>query len=121
MSSEWPPHSADVTLDPKVVAAQKVMFDAYAAAKVTPDISAALAWDAGILAVDALRSAGRNATPEQVRAFLAGTQGWAGINGIYDFTKVPQRGLDTDDAVVTRWQPDKKIWTIVSKPGGAPL
>ncbi len=121
MSSEWPPHGADVTLDPKVAAAQKPMFDAFAAAGVSPDISAALAWDAGILAVEALRKIGPGATPEQVRAYIADTKGWGGINGIYDFAKMPQRGLDENDAVVTRWQPDKKIWTIVSKPGGAPL
>jgi branched-chain amino acid transport system substrate-binding protein len=121
MSSEWPPHGAGVTLDPKVVAAQKVMFDAYAAAHVSPDISAALAWDAGILAVEALRKSGTGATPEQVRAFIAGTKDWGGINGIYDFEKEPQRGLDENDAVVTRWQADKKTWIIISKPGGAPL
>ncbi len=121
MSSEWPPHGADVTLDPKVIDAQKPMFTAYQAAGISPDISAALAWDAGILAIEALRSAGPDATPEQIRAYLAGTKAWGGINGIYDFTKVPQRGLDENDAVVTRWQPDKKTWTIVSKPGGTPL
>ena len=121
MSSELPPHGADVTLDPKVIDAQKPMFTAYQAAGISPDISVALAWDAGILAIEALRSAGPDATPEQIRAYLAGTKAWGGINGIYDFTKVPQRGLDENDSVVTRWQPDKKTWTIVSKPGGAPL
>jgi branched-chain amino acid transport system substrate-binding protein len=121
MSSEWPPHGAEVTLDPKVTAAQAPMFAAYEAAKSSPDISAALAWDAGILAIEALRAAGPAATPEQVRAFIAGTKGWGGINGIYDFEKVPQRGLDENDSVVTRWDAGKKAWIIVSKPGGAPL
>ena len=121
MSSEWPPHGADVTLDPKVTAAQQPMFAGYKAAGVAPDISAALAWDAGLLAVEALRSAGPGATPEQVRAYLAGVKNWGGINGIYDFEKVPQRGLDESDCVVTRWMADQKAWVIVSKPGGAPL
>jgi branched-chain amino acid transport system substrate-binding protein len=121
MSSEWPPHGAEVTLDPKVVAAQGPMFAAYAAEKVSPDISAALAWDVGVLAIDALRAAGPGATAEQVRAFIAGTKGWGGINGIYDFEKIPQRGLDETDCVVTRWMPERKTWAIVSKPGGAPL
>ncbi len=121
MSTEWPPHTAEVTLDPRVAAAQKPLFDAYAAAGVTPDIAVAHAWDTAMLAVAAFRTLGRDATAEQVRAYLAGVKDWAGINGIYDFAKVPQRGLDENDAVVTRWQPDKKVWTIVSKPGGAPL
>jgi branched-chain amino acid transport system substrate-binding protein len=121
MSSEWPPHSAGVTLDPKVLAAQKLMFDAYAAAGIAPDVTVALAWDPAMLVVDAMRKLGRGASPEQIRAYLAAVKGWAGINGIYDFTARPQRGLDVGDAVVTRWLPDKKSWTIVSKPGGAPL
>ena len=121
MSSEWQPSAPDAAPDPKVVAAQAPMFAAYAAAKQQPDIAAALAWDAGILAVEALRAAGPGATPEQVRAFIAGTKGWGGINGVYDFTRVPQRGLDENDSVVTRWQPGTKAWAVVSKPGGAPL
>jgi branched-chain amino acid transport system substrate-binding protein len=120
MSSEWPPHTGQTKLDPKVDAAQKIMFDAYKAAGVAPDISAALAWDPAMLAVDALRTL-PDPQPEQVRAHIAGVSGWAGINGIYDFTREPQRGLDVDDAVVTRWQADQKTWLIVSKPGGEPF
>ncbi len=119
MSSEWPPHAAP--LDPRVDAAQKVMFDAYAAAKEKPDIAAALAWDYGMLIAGTLQAVGLDATPEMVRAHIAATKDWAGVNGIYDFTRVPQRGLDVTDSVVTRWQPDRQVWTIVSKPGGAPL
>ena len=121
MSTEWPAHSAEVTLDPGVVAAQQPMFAAYKAAGVAPDIALAHAWDPAMLAVAALRSLGRNAGPEQLRAYFASVKGWAGVNGVYDFTATPQRGLNEADAVVTRWQPDQKAWTIVSKPGGAPL
>jgi len=122
MSSEWPPHTQAMTLDPRVVAAQKVMFDAYAAASAKPDISAALAWDAGLLAAQALQaSGGSKARPEMIRSYIAGLRDWPGINGIYDFTKIPQRGLDETNAVVTRWQTDQKTWTIISKPGGDPV
>ena len=122
MSSEWPPHTGAMTLDPRVMAAQKAMFDAYAKAGAKPDISAALAWDAGVLAVQAVRAGGgKDVKPESVRSFIAGTRDWAGINGVYDFTKVPQRGLDETNAVVTRWQPKENTWTIVSQPGGSPL
>ena len=121
MSSEWPPHAQGVTLDPRVIAAQKVMFDAYAAAGAKPDISAALAWDAGLLTAQALQAGGGNqAKPETIRSYIAGLHDWPGINGIYDFTKIPQRGLDESAAVVTRWQPDQQAWTIISKPGGEP-
>jgi hypothetical protein len=56
-----------------------------------------------------------------LRAALAQTKGYAGVNGVYDFTATPQRGLDVTDAVVTRWAPAKNIWEIVSKPTGIPL
>ena len=121
MSSEWPEHPAELALDPAVDAAQKAMFAAYAAAGTPPDIAVAHAWDPGMLVIEAYRKLGFAAKPEQVRAYLAGVQGWAGINGIYDFVKQPQRGLDVTDSVVTRWVPDKKAWVIVSKPGGLPL
>jgi len=122
MSSEWPPHAEAVKLDPRVVAAQKVMFDAFAAAGSKPDISAALAWDAGLMAAEALKAAGgAKATSETVRSYIAGLRDWPGINGVYDFGKVPQRGLDESATVVTRWQPETKAWTIISKPGGDPL
>jgi branched-chain amino acid transport system substrate-binding protein len=121
MSSEWPPHGAEIALDPRVTAAQAPMFAAYAAAGAVPDIAVAHAWDPAMLTAAALRQLGRNAGPDQVRAFIAGTKDWAGVNGIYDFPRVPQRGLDENDAVVTRWEPAKKAWVIVSKPGGAPL
>ncbi|MGH7210056.1 MAG: hypothetical protein ACREF1_01145, partial [Acetobacteraceae bacterium] len=85
------------------------------------DISAPLAWDAAILSVDALRELGADAKPEQLRAYLAGITDWAGINGIYNFVKIPQRGLDISDAVVARWDPAKDTWVNASKPGGAPL
>jgi branched-chain amino acid transport system substrate-binding protein len=121
MSTEWPAHGPELVLDAKVTAAQGALFAAYAAAGVVPDIAVAHAWDTAMLAAAALRAIGPGASAEQVRAFLAGTKDWGGINGVYDFTKVPQRGLDENDAVVTRWVPGSKSWTIVSRPGGAPL
>ncbi len=121
MSTQWPPHGPEIVLDPRVTAAQAPMFAAYAAAGVTPDIALAHAWDPAMLAAAALRALGPSATADQVRAWLSAVKGWGGVNGVYDFTQTPQRGLDETGAVVTRWQPARKIWTIVSKPGGAPL
>jgi branched-chain amino acid transport system substrate-binding protein len=121
MSTEWPEHSAELKLDPGVDAAQKVMFDGYKAAGIQPDIAAALSWDPGMLVIGAYRKLGLAAKPEEIRTYLASIKGWAGTDGIYDFEKMPQRGIDVTDSVVTRWQADKKAWVIVSKPGGEPL
>ena len=74
-----------------------------------------------MLMAHALRSLGADATALQVRDFLIHLKGYAGINGIYDFEKVPQRGVDIEDAVVTRWSPQANTWQVVSKPTGAPL
>ncbi len=121
MSSQWPSHAGVPTVAPSVEAVQKVMFEAYRSAGMPVDISAGLAWDPGMLIAEAYRSLGMPATAEQIRAYLAGLRGWSGINGIYDFARVPQRGLNVMNSVVTRWQPDKSAWVIVSKPGGDPL
>jgi branched-chain amino acid transport system substrate-binding protein len=120
-SSEWPKHERSMALDPGVEKAQAGFFAAYDAAKVTPDVAASLAWDPALLVVDALRKLGPSATAAQVRDHLVNLKGFAGINGVYDFPKVPQRGLDEKDAVVTRWNPAEKAWEVVSKPTGIPL
>jgi branched-chain amino acid transport system substrate-binding protein len=120
-SSEWPKHDASLVLDPAVEKAQAGFFAAYDAAKITPDVAAGLAWDPALLVVDALRKLGPEATAVQVRDYLAKLKGFAGINGVYDFPKIPQRGLDEKDAVVTLWNPAQKAWEVVSKPTGIPL
>jgi branched-chain amino acid transport system substrate-binding protein len=120
-SSEWPKHDASLALDPAVEKAQAGFFAAYDAAKITPDVAAGLAWDPALLVVDALRKLGPEATAVQVRDYLAKLKGFAGINGVYDFPKIPQRGLDEKDAVVTLWNPAQKAWEVVSKPTGIPL
>jgi branched-chain amino acid transport system substrate-binding protein len=52
---------------------------------------------------------------------LAGQTAWAGINGLYDFTRNPQRGLDAKDGVISRWDAKDARWVPVSLPGGKPL
>lgn len=121
MSTEWAPHGPELVLDPRVVAAQDRMRTAFAAAGVVPDVAVAHAWDPAMLLAETLRNLGASAGPEQVRAAFAKRADFAGINGIYDFTRMPQRGLDEADAVVTRWRPEAKEWRVVSHPGGTPL
>ena len=40
---------------------------------------------------------------------------------IYDFKRVPQRGLDASDCVIWRWDAPSQAWVAFSKPGGASL
>lgn len=120
-ASPWVAHDGVLTLDPAVEKAQHEFFAVYKEGNVKPDIAATLAWDPAMIVIDALRSLGPGATAVQVRNYIAGLKGFAGINGIYDFTKIPQRGLDVENAVVTRWNPAHQTWDLASKPTGVPL
>jgi branched-chain amino acid transport system substrate-binding protein len=108
-------------LAPGIAAAHKVYFGAFEKAGVRPDQSSDLPWDAMMTTVAALRKYGLGASATQVRDFIAGQTALAGVDGIYDFVKIPQRGLDISDGVVTRWSRKDDTWEPVSKAGGAPL
>jgi branched-chain amino acid transport system substrate-binding protein len=121
-SSVWPGYRSDLKeLDAGVQKAQADFFKQFDAAGVAPDLGAVNVWDAVMIVVDALRKVGPDATAAQVKDYVAGITDFPGINGRYDFKKTPQRGLDERAAVVTRWNPDKNIWQVVSHAGGAPL
>jgi len=120
-TSEWVQHKGVITLDPAVETAQQRSFDTFAAANVKPDLGATLAWDPMLIVIDSLQHLGPNATAQQVRDYIGALKGFAGINGIYDFPKNPQRGLDVQAAIVTLWSPTAQTWQPVSKPTGIPL
>jgi branched-chain amino acid transport system substrate-binding protein len=105
--------------------AEKDAYDAYVAAMnahgVAVDCLQSLAWDPALLLTTALRHVGTNATAEQLRAYLAGMRNVAGVNGTYDFKRVPQRGLDDRAVVIIRWNAANGTWVPASKAGGAPL
>jgi len=119
-SPEWPESDLLKVAD-NVAAAKKAFFDAYAKANVKPDGPSTFAWDPALLVVEALKALPKNATTEDLRKHLAGLQGFAGINGIYDFKKFPQRGLGPANVVVTRWDVKADKWAVVSKAGGGAL
>ena len=120
-SSEWVQHEGLIKLDPAVEKAQRQFFDTCKAGNLKPDLAATLAWDPIMIVVDALRRLGTNATARQLRDYIAGLKDYAGINGVYDFTQSPQRGLDVQGAIVTLWSPAHATWELVSKPTGIPL
>jgi branched-chain amino acid transport system substrate-binding protein len=119
-SSQW------VVRDPKLLAPALVkphqhFFEVYQQAGMKPDEASELAWDAGELVVDTLRKLGPQATAKQVHDYIANLTDYPGIDGVYNFKKVPQRGLDVADGVVTRWDAKAQTWEPVSKPTGVPL
>jgi len=110
-----------LNLDPKVERALRDFEAAFATTGHRPDGGDLSAWDPILLVVNALDRAGPDATSEQLRNELAHLRNFAGINGIYDFEKHPQRGLGPENALVTEWSPGAKTWVVVSRPGGKPF
>lgn len=119
-TSEWPEQDSSAALEPAVAAAHKRFHGAFRDAKILPDFSSTLAWEPAMIVIDALRALGTKATAEDLRGYVSKLTGYAGVNGIYDFPKVPQRGLTEEQCVVTQWSPTKNTWVVVSGPKGVP-
>src|SRR6185437_5740616 len=120
-SALFPEHDGLLTLDPRIEAAQHAMYAALAAHNLKADNMEATSWDAALIVVAALRSLGPNATAKQIRQFMANLADFAGIDGIYDFKANPERGLGPDSAIAVTYDPEKKVWVWLTKPGGTPL
>jgi branched-chain amino acid transport system substrate-binding protein len=121
VNTEWTAAGdARLKLDGRVAAAQKIYYAAMDAAGRKPDAAAVVSWDPALLLAGALEALPDGASAEAVRSHLAHFKG-AGVHGVYDFEKEPQRGIGTEDVIVTRWAPDQDRWLAVSQPGGTPL
>jgi hypothetical protein len=96
-------------------------FDELTRNNLQPDVLNGASWDATMLVAGALRKYGPGASAEQIRGFIAGTRGWTGIFGRYDFKAIPQRGIGRDAMYLARWDIAKQTWVAVSRAGGAPL
>jgi branched-chain amino acid transport system substrate-binding protein len=120
-SAIHPEHEGVLTLDPQVEAVQHKMYAALATHDLHADIATAASWDAGLIVVDALRKFGTGASAEQIRDHILGLTNFAGIDGIYNFKEHPDRGIGPESSTVVTYDPDKKRWVWLSKPGGTPL
>jgi branched-chain amino acid transport system substrate-binding protein len=121
-SSEWPVGAAGRgALDPAVAAKQTEFYAAFAEAGLKPDEGSILAWDPAGIIVAALRALPETVTAAELHDYLAGLKGQAGVSGVYDFVRSPQRGLSLDNVIITRWNPAADRWDQVSKPTGIPM
>ncbi len=123
-SALFPPHDGLVTLDPRVEKAQHDMYAIMAKHGLKADNNTADTWDAALITITGLRKLGTDATPQQLRQWILGLHDFAGINGLYDFTKFPDRGLSHDTSVIVTYDPhgpDGPRWRWLSKIGGEPL
>jgi len=110
-------YAAGIAQNAQVKHQQDVYNAAMKAAGVETDLQSGMTWDAGLITVDALRKLGPAATGAQIRDYIAALKNYPGILGIYDFTKVPQRGAGIEDAVIQRWIGNG--WSTSSSFGGA--
>lgn len=120
-TTSWAGSATSRGVDPKVNAALRDLNNAFSAVGAKPDAGAAVAWDPILIATRVMRALGPNPSADQVRTNLAGFKDFAGINGLYDFTHFPQRGIGEDNSVIARWTPKQSAWEIVSKTMGEPL
>lgn len=98
--------------------AQRVYFQAFQRAGLSPGNSATLCWDPTLIVIDALRHAGPNPTAAKIHAYIEGLHGWAGIEGLYDFRDGTQRGIGLNSLLIYRWDAAKGKLIIVSHPAG---
>jgi branched-chain amino acid transport system substrate-binding protein len=120
--SAWAAHGdPGMDLPAGVLEEQKKFFAAQQAAGLHPDASADIGWDTERIVISALQKLPPGADAAQLHDYLEHLKGYEGIDGIYDFTKVPQRGLDVNNAIVVRWDGGAKDWLPVSKLTGVPL
>ena len=120
-SALYPAHDGLLTLDPRIEKAQRDMDAILKEHKLKADNMVGTSWDAGLIVVAALRKLGPKATAAQVKDFIAGLTDFAGVDGIYDFKKYPERGLGPDASTVTTYDAKTDSWVWLGKPGGAPL
>lgn len=123
-SALFPPHDGLLTLDPRVETVQHAMYAILAKHGLKADNNTADTWDAALITVTGLRSLGPDATAEKLRQWIANLKDFAGIDGIYDFTQFPDRGLSHNTSALVRYEPtgpDGAHWEWVSEIGGTPL
>lgn len=107
----------DPSAPAKVRDAQRIYFDAFRDAAKKPGIFSGDAWDPVMIVVDALRAAGTDATPQQLRDYVEHLQSWAGVSGVYDFSKYVHRGLGAGATVTYRWDAAHNDIAVVPQAG----
>jgi branched-chain amino acid transport system substrate-binding protein len=120
-SALFPPHAGFISLDPRVETAQHEMYAALEERNLKADNMVATSWDAALIVVDLLRRLGPDAKAGALRQAIAELDDFAGVDGIYDFKRYPERGLGSDSAIVVRYDVEAKDWIWQSKQGGEPL
>jgi branched-chain amino acid transport system substrate-binding protein len=100
-------------------AAHTPFFKLYSDAHDAPDSASTLGWDPARIIAHVLTELGPNPTAEQVRDKLLALKGFAGVNGIYDYSVSAQRGLTEDAVIISKW--DRATHAFVPQSGARGL
>jgi branched-chain amino acid transport system substrate-binding protein len=74
------------------------------------DFGANLAWDAVWVVINAYRAIGPDMTGPQLHNYIENLRGFAGTNGMMNFTGGDQRGLTFNSIIIVRWDAETKSW-----------
>ena len=110
--------SAGGDVPTNVAKTQAVYFKAFKAAGVQTDGGYGGIWDMAMLYVDAYKHYNGNPTADQVHDYIEAQRSWVGVNGIYDYSKFPQRGVGQDADMIATWNTATQSFTAASKPAG---
>jgi branched-chain amino acid transport system substrate-binding protein len=117
-----PPYMTPGIIPARVRLAKATFLDAmHVAGVASPDQTNLIAWDPMMLMIGVLRKDGTGVTARRMRDELLKVTNFAGINGIYDFRRGDQRGLDPLGSPIVRWEKNEGEFVAVSKAGGMPL
>lgn len=118
---DWVAQGSPSVENPKVQKQQTLFFEAMKSVGAIPDAASETVWDPTRIVAGLLKKLGPKASAAALREGIASTSDFVGIDGVYDFKRSPQRGLDVSNTVIARWDAQAKYWRVVSKPGGEPV
>jgi branched-chain amino acid transport system substrate-binding protein len=74
--------------------------------------------DGLLLFVAAINHLGANASASAIRNYIQSLSTWAGVDGIYHFSRSNHRGITGASYGIVRWDPSSKLFAPVSPLGG---
>ncbi|HEV8020325.1 MAG TPA: ABC transporter substrate-binding protein [Candidatus Lustribacter sp.] len=110
--------SAGGDVPANVAKTQAIYFKAFKAAGIQTDGGYGGIWDMAMMYVDAYKHYNGNPTADQVHDFIEAQRSWVGVNGSYDYSKFPQRGVGQDADMISTWNAATQSFIAASKPAG---
>jgi branched-chain amino acid transport system substrate-binding protein len=116
------PYLNAINVSPRVLAQRSRFLAAMGDAGVpNPDNTTITAWDPLLIMIGGIRQIGPGATAAQLRDYMLKLHDFAGVQGMYDFRRGDQHGIDPLSSPMVRYDKASGDFPAISKPGGLPL